>query len=170
MTVVNLRAVRLASGELYEDRLAVALDPLELGGQRYQPVPERPDALFTMARATSGTVFRLRFGCSLSGPCVRCLGDAAVPVRIDAREYQGSAPASEEERTQYLVDDRLDVSAWARDEVALALPEKLLCRADCAGLCAGCGVNLNVEACRCGPAEPDPRLAVLAELREKLGG
>lgn len=168
MTVVNLRAVRLASGERYEDRLQVELEPFELGGQRYQPAPERPDGVFRMTRATSGTIFQLTFRGSLVGPCFRCLGDAAVLVRIDATEYQASAPATDEERTPYLLDDRLDLSAWARDAVALALPAKILCRDDCAGLCAGCGANLNLEVCRCGPAEPDPRLARLAELRDRL--
>ena len=35
--------------------------------------------------------------------------------------------------------------SWARDAVALALPEKILCRPDCAGLCPECGKNLNDE-------------------------
>ena len=39
-------------------------------------------------------------------------------------------------RTPYVEGDMLDVSAWARDAIALALPEKILCRPDCAGLCA----------------------------------
>ena len=37
----------------------------------------------------------------------------------------------------------LDVSQWAHDAVALALPDKILCRPDCAGLCPVCGRNLN---------------------------
>jgi uncharacterized protein len=168
MTVVNLRTVKLRAGEQFKDRLAVDLEPLELGGQRYQPVPERPEAGFVMTRATSGTIFRLSFRTSLTGPCFRCLGDAAVLGRIDATEYQASDPATDEERTPYLVDHRLDLSAWARDALALELPDKILCAEDCAGLCAGCGANLNTEACRCPPPEIDPRLAPLADLREKL--
>ena len=64
---------------------------------------------------------------------------------IQAREYQAASPDDEELTTPYLVDDRLDVSAWARDAVALALPDKILCRPDCAGLCPECGKNLNDE-------------------------
>ena len=33
----------------------------------------------------------------------------------------------------------LDLGAWARDALALALPDQVLCRPDCAGLCAVCG-------------------------------
>ena len=38
-----------------------------------------------------------------------------------------------------------------------------LCSEDCKGLCAVCGKNLNEGPCDCKP-EPDPRLAVLAQL------
>ena len=126
--------------------------------------------MFAIGRVSSGTLFSLAFEARLHGPCVRCLGDAVVTVAIDVKEYQAERPESEELATPYLADDRLDLSAWARDAVVLALPEKILCRPDCAGLCAGCGANLNREPCRCGPAEPDPRFAKLAELRERLEG
>ncbi len=49
------------------------------------------------------------------------------------------------------------------------VPEQILCRADCAGLCAGCGANLNDEECRCAPPEPDTRWSKLSELKERLG-
>jgi uncharacterized protein len=58
------------------------------------------------------------------------------------------------------------VAAWARDAFALALPVKVLCREDCAGLCPVCAIDLN-EA----PAEhhhestPDRRWAKLRELK-----
>ena len=43
---------------------------------------------------------------------------------------------------------------------------KTLCSEDCKGLCPGCGVNLNHEACRC-KKQVDPRLAALAKLLEQ---
>ena len=46
----------------------------------------------------------------------------------------------------------------------LALPMRIVCDQDCAGLCPRCGANRNREgACQCQP-EIDPRLAVLADL------
>ena len=88
---------------------------------------------------------------------------------VKAREYQATNPGDADElRTPYVSDETLDLSAWARDVVALALPDKILCRADCAGICAGCGADLNREACTCGPPEPDARWAGLAELRDRL--
>jgi len=49
------------------------------------------------------------------------------------------------------------------EQVLLALPMKVLCRAECKGLCPSCGANLNRDRCRCGPRPADPRLAPLAE-------
>src|SRR5581483_11935148 len=54
------------------------------------------------------------------------------------------------------------LSQWGRDAVALALPDKILCRPDCAGLCGECGKNLNDEPHTHDDAEPDPRWAALA--------
>ena len=40
MTTFSLRQVRLRSGEEYRDEVEVVVEPLELGGQRYLPVPD----------------------------------------------------------------------------------------------------------------------------------
>ncbi len=47
----------------------------------------------------------------------------------------------------------IDLTAQAWEEVALSVPVKFLCSVDCAGLCPGCGANLNHEACRCSKHE-----------------
>ena len=100
-------------------------------------MPQIVPAEVTVTRASTGTVFELRFDARLHGPCFRCLGDAVLDVPVDAREYQAGSPAGDEElQSQYLADDKLDLSAWARDAIALELPDKILCRPECAGLCA----------------------------------
>ena len=99
---------------------------------------------------------------------MRCLADAVLDLPISAREYQATSPGeSEELRSEYLVDDRLDLSGWARDAVVLALPDKILCRPDCAGLCPVCGRDLNDEPHE-HDEEPDSRWSALAELRDRL--
>ena len=169
MTVFNLRNIRLRSGEELTSEQEIDLEPLRLGGQRYIPVPERIPAELTVSRASTGTVFGLRFVGRLHGPCFRCLTETVVEEQVDAREYQATSPGgSDELRTPYVADNRLDLSAWARDALVLGLPDKILCRPDCAGLCPVCGKDLNVEWHTHDEVEPDPRWAVLSELREKL--
>ena len=168
MTSFNLRQVKLRPGEEHRDALEVELSAFEFGGQRYLPVPERIPAELVVSRATTGSVLALAFTARLHGPCYRCLGDAVLEVPIAIREYQASSPDDEELTTPYLDNDQLDVSAWARDAVALALPNKILCRPDCAGLCPVCGRNLNAEPHTHEEEPADPRWAALAELRDRL--
>jgi uncharacterized protein len=160
--------VKLRPGEEHREELQVELPAFAFGGQRYLPVPEKVPAAFTVTRANTGTVFRLGFETRLHGPCYRCLGDAHLDVSIDAREYQATTPDDEELTTPYLVDDNLDVTAWARDAVALALPDKILCRPDCAGLCPECGKNLNEEPHTHEEERSDPRWAALEALKDQL--
>ena len=163
---LDLGRLRLTSGEGRRLELEVALDPLEFGGQTYAPTPDAVDAVLDISATTHhGYALRLRFGASLDGPCMRCLEPARPAVRVDAREVDQPGEV-EELRSPYVKDDVLDVHAWARDALALALPAQLLCRADCAGLCPVCGENLN----RAAPGhaheqEPDPRWAKLSELK-----
>ena len=92
----------------------------------------------------------------------------AEPVTaVDAREVDQPG-GGEELSSPYVEGEVLDLRGWARDALALALPNQLLCRPDCAGLCPVCGEDLNVA----GPEhqhepEPDPRWAKLRELKLK---
>jgi uncharacterized protein len=165
----SLRTLRLRPGEEYRDEIELELEPFELGSQRYVPVPERVPADLTISRASTGAVFELRFGIRLHGPCYRCLDDAVLELPISAREYQATNPGDAEElTTQYVADDKLDLAGWARDASALELPDKILCRADCAGLCPICGRNLNDEPHTHEEELVDPRWSGLAELRDRL--
>jgi uncharacterized protein len=169
MKTFNLRSAKLRSGEEYRDEVELELTPLVYGGQRYLRVPDTVPAELVISRATTGTVFELRFVARLHGPCYRCLADAVVEIPVDAREYQATNPeGSDELLTPYLSDDTLALDAWARDAIALALPEQILCRADCKGLCPMCGKDLNVEPHEHEEERADSRWAVLADLRDKL--
>jgi uncharacterized protein len=168
MTRFSLRSIRLRPGEEYRDGKEVALEPIQLGGQRYLPVPEKVQAELVVSRATSGTVFELHFATRLHGPCYRCLADAVVDIEVSGREYQATSPDSDELQTPYLVDNQLDLSAWARDTLVLALPDKILCRPDCAGLCPVCGRDLNTDPHMHEDEELDSRWAALSELKDRL--
>ncbi len=169
MTSFDLRSLKLRSGEEHRDAREIELAPIELAGQRYVAVPEKVTAELAVSQANTGMVFELRFHTRLHGPCFRCLADAVFDVPISVREYQAERPGgSEELTTPYLADGRLDLSAWARDAVVLALPDKILCKPDCAGLCPVCGRDLNREPHEHAEDEQDPRWAALAQLLDKL--
>ncbi|MGD0166358.1 MAG: DUF177 domain-containing protein [Gaiellaceae bacterium] len=169
MTTFDLRRLRLRSGEEHREAVEIELEPLVYGGQRYLPIPQTVEAELTLTRASSGTLFTLRFANRLFGPCYRCLGEAELRQQIEVSEYHDADPHADEElRTPYLDGARLDLSAWARDAVALALPETVLCRPDCRGLCPECGRNLTREPHTHEHEETDPRWAALEKLKGEL--
>ena len=165
----NLRQAKLRSGQEHRDEVELELEPFELGGERYLPVPDKVPAELAITKASTGTLFELAFTTRLHGPCYRCLDDAVLEVPIAAREYQATNPeGSDELRTPYLNDGNLDLGAWSRDAIALALPDKILCRLDCAGLCPVCGKDLNKEPHTHEGELTDSRWSALESLREKL--
>lgn len=107
--------------------------------------------------------------------CARCLDAYVEPVRVTlAEEYLPSVdptsgaplptPAADEGVQRVNGHHEIDLSVTLHDEFSLAEPMHPLCRADCPGLCPGCGRRLDVGSCDCAVAELDPRLAVLARL------
>ncbi|HEY5057453.1 MAG TPA: DUF177 domain-containing protein [Gaiellaceae bacterium] len=166
MTTFNLRHVKLHAAEQLRTELEVELDGLVLGGQEYLPAPALAASELLITKTTTGSVFELSFGVRLRGPCFRCLADTELELPIHAREYHATDPGADEElRSPYVADDVLDLSAWARDSLALALPEKILCRPDCAGLCPACGKDLNVEPHEHEETGSDSRWSALEALR-----
>ena len=49
------------------------------------------------------------------------------------------------ENTPEIVDLTNDI----REDILLAFPQLFLCSDDCKGLCYKCGINLNLEKCKC---------------------
>ena len=114
----------------------------------------------------AGHAFRLRYEADLAGPCVSCLEPARQTIEVDSREVHQAASGDEELESPYVEGDELRIGDWARDALVLAMPDRFLCRPDCAGLCPICGEPLDgadADAHR-HEAEPDPRWAKLREL------
>jgi uncharacterized protein len=167
LTTIDLGRLALSHGEGARLDFGVRLDPLELGGQTYAPTRETLDARLDLSRPSNGHAFRLRFALRVEGPCMRCLEPAAVDTEVDAREVDRAGTDDEELRSPYVVDDELRVGHWAHDAAVLAMPPRVLCRPDCAGLCPVCGESLNDA----DPADHehesggDPRWNKLKELK-----
>jgi uncharacterized protein len=166
---IDLGRLSLSFGEGARLDLDLPLESLELGGQAYEPATSTVPARLDISRPSNGYAFRLRFPLRVEGPCVRCLGAAAVETEVDVREVDQSDTEEEELRSPYVVDGDLEVGRWAQDTALLTLPARILCRADCAGLCPVCGESLN-------DADPsdhqhgvttDPRWAKLDELKRE---
>jgi uncharacterized protein len=164
-TVVDLGRLTLAHGEGTRLDVPVRLDPFELGGQIYAAVPESPVVRLDVSRPSGGFAFRLRFAAHLEGPCTRCLEPAQLDLEVEAREVDQADTEDEELRSPYVDEGELELSRWAHDAILLALPTRLLCRPDCAGLCPICGESLNDNPGHRHDDAPDPRWSKLNDLK-----
>jgi uncharacterized protein len=163
---LDLDGLRLESGEGRRLELPLRIEPIELGGDTYAVEPQPISARLDISRITGhGYALRIRFDASLVGLCMRCLKPAQPSFTVDAREISQPGEVDELD-SPYVAHGVLDLSAWGRDALVLALPPAILCRPDCAGLCAVCGADLDAA----GPDHrhdlgPDPRWAKLSEIR-----
>jgi uncharacterized protein len=164
----DLGRLGLTSGEGRRLDLDVHVDPFSYGGSQYAVEPELVPARLDVSRTTgSGWALRLRFDAGVIGPCMRCLEPADPTFAVDSYEIHQPGTADEEMLSPYMDAEGavVDVEAWARDALALALPAQLTCRPDCAGLCPQCGANLNEEPEHGHEAAPSSRWAKLSELK-----
>jgi uncharacterized protein len=144
----------------------VRVEPIDLAGQTYVVTPAELEPDLELQATAGGLYLKLRFRARIEGPCFRCLEPAALDLRVRASEYQAAAAdAGEELRSDYIEGDQLDIDSWVRDALVLALPDKILDREDCAGLCPRCGQPLDADADHdCGEPEPDTRWDKLRDL------
>ena len=100
--------------------------------------------------------------------CDRCGKPFVEELALPVRTLLAEELADEESESEIflLQNGWLDVEELARTAFILGMDTKHLCREDCAGLCPGCGADLNEGPCSCRK-EGDPRLAVLRRLLDE---
>lgn len=106
--------------------------------------------------------------------CTRCLEPVREKLEIPFTASYISPENYTEEKEVELKDDDLDIAVsednqidlkeLAREQILLNLPEQVLCKEDCKGLCAKCGASRNLINCNCDERETDPRWAALGNL------
>lgn len=132
-----------------------------------------------LQRTGRSILARAHLSTAIETPCSRCLTTVVAPIAVDIEEValplidiDTGLPVDPDEQPDALrLDDHheLDLAEPIREAISLAEPVALLCRPDCRGLCTVCGIDLNTVAEHDHPDESlDPRLAALAELRDKI--
>jgi uncharacterized protein len=135
------------------------------------------DGSLRLLRTNRGILVRGRVEAALRRTCARCLEpfveEVSVPIdeeyllrteSIADVDEQGSledAPLRIDEHNE------IDLGAVLHDELSLTEPMHPLCTPDCPGLCSVCGASLKGGPHDHGEEEIDPRLAALAQLRDR---
>jgi uncharacterized protein len=155
MLQVDLRDVRRAP--VITDAEVPADDPL-LEGLALQFVT--PVSVRGRVQATDEGEYLWRgtIAARVGGECRRCLKPVEQDVTVDADVLFSTDPDAADDPSVYPLDasaTALEVGQAVREELALAVSPFPLCREECAGLCPGCGADLNAGPCGCAvSAEP----------------
>ena len=142
---------------------------VEYWGQDY--VPSSPlRTILTAGMASGNIVVRVELDCGFTVPCYRCLEGTAIAIKGDMR-YIFSLPSGDEGigEPDGSVDiigiepfkAEIDMAPYIWETTILNLPERVLCKEDCLGLCPVCGTNRNETECDCSEDRSDPRLELL---------
>jgi uncharacterized protein len=168
--------VRITLEELELDGIVVsktyAPGMLDYHGAEFQQVaPLKVEAVAELA----GSEIRVRghLGTQLEAFCARCLSRVVIPVESDfdlfyrplqtiARGEEIEVP-TDELAVGFFADDGIELADVVTEQVILSVPMKVVCRAECQGLCPICGANRNVKPCRCVPPADKSPFASLKE-------
>lgn len=163
---LDLEALALRSGQATAVEFRLDPDAPVIGSEPYPIEGGFVEARVEVSRTTSGYALRLLAELTVSGPCLRCLEPTSLPLRIESREVDQPRADDGELRSPYVAAGILNATAWLHDAIVLELPERILCRADCLGLCGVCGVPLNdlEPGSHTHEKALDPRFAKLREL------
>ena len=102
---------------------------------------------------------------AFDGVCDRCLTNVHYEWSTEMEHILVSSLSGEETEELVLVEnEELVLEPLVESDIYLDLPQKILCKSDCRGLCQHCGKNLNDGLCGCQEKKIDPRMAVLASL------
>ncbi len=153
---------------------ALDLPPLQGAGGESKPV-RSVSLVAKVVKRDLGAEIRGKLNAVVGVVCSRCLEPLEEPIQTDifliaVPEDQDDPEVPDDDAWQdarlQVTDGRIDLLAVAAEQIELNLSRKPVCRQDCLGLCAGCGVNRNTAECRCPREEIDPRLAPLLKFWE----
>lgn len=108
--------------------------------------------------------------------CSRCLAAFPFPVRaqtkltmcrVSPEQFQKEELelSLEDLESSYFEGEEIDFAQLVHEQIVLSFPIKPLCHEECKGLCPACGVDKNVEPCRCEGVKSDPRWEPLLRLK-----
>jgi uncharacterized protein len=161
---------KIYNGELSEITLEFALDGVkdELSEYEFEQAPTVAARVYEKARGKTGAESYVVLDVKIEGEytcsCARCTKELTKTLCIN--ETFGITTDEDNDSEEYVIAPSgvLDVEEAARTLFYLSLPQRVLCKDDCLGLCPVCGTDLNGFTCSCKQPERGNRLTDLKKL------
>lgn len=104
------------------------------------------------------------FRAMVEAQCVRCL--AEIKYRIDYNFDEIFVKQGTEEDEYVFSGETMELDKMVYDAITLDVPQQLLCKEGCLGLCSQCGANLNERKCDCKANDGDKENSPFAKLKD----
>lgn len=166
--LINLTDVFTSEGKVVRKTIPLDMTAFRCGSGTF-PITEESPIQLTMSNLGVGkALVEGTAEVTLRMECDRCLEPVSVSLElVFSREVTSPDTADSaqlEENEDILEGSQLNIEALMNNEILMNLPDKVLCRPDCKGICKLCGQNLNEGECGCDDFVPDPRMAAIKDI------
>lgn len=170
--VINMSELFTADGIVKTYEVMVDMSEIVWKRRKYPIVSKQPVKLRLTHEGDRKIAITAKVSLVLEMPCDRCLENVKVPMDLDFERKVDAAASAQERIAQldeqsYIDGYQLDVDCMVLDEMITEIPDKVLCKDDCKGVCLKCGINLNHETCSCDRTELDPRMSIIRDIFAK---
>ena len=118
------------SGDLISDKEGEFISPAQVKG--------------FYAVCNDDLIFKFTVTAKASFKCDRCLENADVTICESFDKTFKRSDAVLKNNGEFI-----DLTDCINECIVLGIPQKILCKQDCKGICQSCGVNLNKSKCKC---------------------
>ncbi|MEZ4256332.1 MAG: YceD family protein [Polyangiales bacterium] len=177
--VLNIHDI-VGSGKEFSFPIEPSWLEAELAGTDVRVLPGAPTGRLEVRTHRSGddVVLESHIEAEIATDCVRCLGDAKMPVSTDVTVLmspRSSAPAEEDDADElspdelareYYVGDEIVLDSFVREHILLEVPMQPLCAESCKGIEIPAHVRPPADFGK--EAAVDSRFASLQALADKM--
>ena len=166
--LVNLTDVFTSEGKVVEKTISLEMTEFHSKAGDFQ-ITEKSPVQLTMSNLGVGkALVEGTASVTLLMACDRCLEDVLVVMNLEfSRELLSTdeqASSIDDENQDVIEGGQLNIETLINNEILINLPDKVLCKDNCKGICKQCGQNLNKGECGCDDFVPDPRMAAIKDI------
>lgn len=166
--LVNLTDVFTSEGKVVEKTVSLEMTEFQSKMGTF-PIASKSPVQITMSNLGVGkALVEGTVEVTLEMACDRCLTEVPVKLELkfsrDVASQDSQDSEIDDENQDILEGSQLDIEALINNEILINLPDKVLCKDECKGICKQCGQNLNEGDCGCDDFVPDPRMAAIKDI------
>ncbi|MBD5457847.1 MAG: DUF177 domain-containing protein [Lachnospiraceae bacterium] len=168
---INLTDVLTSEDKVLTMQTETDMTEVAVGGEVFQILEKSPICLTitNIGKGRAAVEGQTEFVLAMN--CDRCLKPVREKLALQFSREVHAPDAALEQRDDEDDDDQnfmegyqLNVEDLLNNEIIINWPSKVLCRADCKGICMQCGRDLNTGTCECDTFVPDSRMAVIKDI------